>query len=135
MPEILRNAHYVVTVDPAAQLVRITRSALPSESPAQFEERWMEVSRALDRAGRNGLSLLVDLRAAAGRNDPEFEAAMQRLRPIVMRGFRRVAILVRTTVGALQIQRHLREDGIERMIGSDEAQLLDYLFSAPRRGR
>lgn len=95
----------------------------------------MEVSRALDRTGRTGLSLLVDLREAVGRNDPEFEAAMQRLKPIVMRGFRRVAILVRTTVGALQIHRHLREDGVERMIGSDEAQLLDYLSGAPRRGR
>ncbi|MGK3961890.1 hypothetical protein WMF38_53405 [Sorangium sp. So ce118] len=135
MPELLRNAHYVVTVDPVAQLARVTRSALPSESPAQFEERWMEVSRALDRTGRTGLCLLVDLRAAAGRNEPEFEAAMQRLKPIVMRGFRRVAILVRTTVGALQIHRHLREDGVERMIGSDEAQLLDYLSGAPRRGR
>ncbi|WP_437302302.1 hypothetical protein [Sorangium sp. So ce388] len=135
MPELLRNAHYVVTVDPVAQLARVTRSALPAESPAQFEERWMEVSRALDRTGRIGLSLLVDLRDAAGRNDPEFEAAMQRLKPIVMRGFRRVAILVRTTVGALQIHRHLREDGVERMIGSDEAQLLDYLSGAPRRGR
>ncbi|WP_437662406.1 hypothetical protein [Sorangium sp. So ce1182] len=135
MPEILRNAHYVVTLDPVAQLARVTRSALPSESPAQFEERWMEVSRALDQAGRSGLSLLVDLRAAVGRNDPEFEAAMLRLRPVVMRGFRRVGILVRTTVGALQIHRHLREDGVERMIGSDEAQLLDYLSGAPRRGR
>ncbi|WP_437923079.1 hypothetical protein WMF37_29095 [Sorangium sp. So ce291] len=135
MPELLRNAHYVVTDDPVAQLARVTRSALPSESPAQFEERWMEVSRALDQAGRSGRSLLVDLRAAVGRNDPEYEAAMQRLRPVVMRGFRRVAVLVRTTVGALQIHRHLREDGVERMIGSDEAQLLEYLSGAPRRGR
>ncbi|WP_437585320.1 hypothetical protein [Sorangium sp. So ce1000] len=135
MLEILRNAHYTVTVDPAVHLARVTRSAMPSESPEQFEERWMEVSRALDRVGRNGLCLLVDLRAAQGRNDLRFEAAMQRLRPIVMRGFRRVAMLVRTTAGALQIQRHFREDGIDRMIGSDEAQLLDYLRGAPPRGR
>lgn len=135
MLEILRNAHYTVTIDPAAQLARVTRSAVPSESAAQFEERWMEVSRALDRAGRNGLCLLVDLRAATGRNDPAFEAAMQRLRPAVMSGFRRIAILVRTTAGALQIQRHVREDGIERMIGSDETQLLNYLREASPRAR
>jgi hypothetical protein len=34
-----------------------------------------------------------------------------------------------------QIQRHVREDGIDRMIGSDEARLLDYLREAPARGR
>ncbi|KYF54757.1 hypothetical protein BE08_40975 [Sorangium cellulosum] len=135
MLEILRNAHYIVTVNPAVKLARITRSAVPSESVTQFEEGWMEVSRALDRAGRDGLSLLVDLRQAVGRNDPAFEAAMQRFRPIVMRGFRRVAILVRTPAGALQIQRHFREDGVERMIGCDEARLLEYLSEAPPRGR
>ncbi|WP_438013628.1 hypothetical protein WMF18_22115 [Sorangium sp. So ce315] len=135
MLEILRNAHYVVTVNPAVKLVRITRSAVPSESVAQFEEGWLEVSRALDRAGRDGLSLLVDLRQVVGRNDPAFEAAMQRVRRLVMRGFRRVAILVRTPAGALQIQRHVREDGVERMIGSDEARLLEYLSEAPPRGR
>ncbi|WP_437729824.1 hypothetical protein [Sorangium sp. So ce1335] len=135
MLEILRNAHYVVTVNPAVKLARIMRSAVPSESAAQFEEGWMEVSRALDRVGREGLCLLVDLRSAVGRNDPAFEAAMQRIRPVVMRGFRRVAVLVRTPAGALQIQRHVREDGVERMIGSDEARLLEYLAEAPPRSR
>ncbi|WP_434040852.1 hypothetical protein [Sorangium cellulosum] len=135
MLEILRNAHYVVVVNPAMKLARITRSAEPSESVAQFEEGWMEVSRALDRVGRDGLSLLVDLRSVVGRNDPAFEAAMQRFRPIVMRGFRRVAILVRTPAGALQIHRHFREDGVDRMIGSDEARLLEYLSEAPPRRR
>ncbi|WP_433926212.1 hypothetical protein AB3662_25125 [Sorangium cellulosum] len=135
MLEILRNAHYVVIVNPAMKLARVTRSAVPSESVAQFEEGWMEVSRALDRVGRDGLSLLVDLRSAVGRNDPAFEAAMLRIRPAVMRGFRRVAILVRTPAGALQIQRHFREDGVERMIGSDEARLLQYLSEAPPRSR
>ncbi len=127
MLELLRNAHMIVTVDPAAQLVRVTRTAARFSSPAQLEERWLEVSRVLDQAGRSGLSQLVDLRAASGRNEPEFEAVMLRVRPLVMRGFRRVAILVQSTTGALQIQRHVREDGIERMIGSDEDELLAYL--------
>ncbi|WP_437588640.1 hypothetical protein [Sorangium sp. So ce1000] len=135
MPEILRNIHFVITVNPAVQLVRVTRSAVPSESAMQFEAKWMEACRALDRAGRSGLSLLLDLRAAVGRNDPEYELAMQRVRPAVMRGFRRVAVLVQTPAGALQIHRHLREDGIERLIGSDEDRLLDYLLDAGPHGR
>jgi hypothetical protein len=135
MPEILRNTHFVVTVNPAIQLVRVTRSAVPSESAVQFEAKWMEVCVALDRAGRSGLSLLLDLRAAVGRNDPEYEEAMVRVRPAVMKGFRRVAVLVQTTAGSLQIHRHRRQDFIERLIGSDEAQLLDYLLGAGPHGR
>lgn len=135
MLELLRNAHHTVTIDPVLQIARVTRSPLPSESATQFEALWMEVGRALDRVDRHRLCLLIDLRAAAGRNDPQFEAAMQRIRPVVMGGFRRIAILVRTTAGALQIQRHVREDGIDRMIGSDEARLLEYLREAPARSR
>lgn len=135
MLEILHNAHHTVTIDPVLQIAWVTRSPMPSESAAQFEAMWMEVGRALDRVDRHRLCLLIDLRAAVGRNDPQFEAAMQRIRPVVMGGFRRIAILVRTTAGALQIQRHVREDGIDRMIGSDEARLLDYLREAPARVR
>jgi hypothetical protein len=88
------------------------------------------VSRVLDdarRAGRRQLAQLVDLRLAPGRNEPEFEKAMLRVRPLVMRGFSRIGILVQSTVGALQIKRHVREDGIERMVSSSESELLSYL--------
>jgi hypothetical protein len=124
---ILQNEHFTVDVDPTLKLARISRTAIPFASADQVASKWLEVSRALDRIGRRQLAQLVDLRAAPGRNEPEFEAAMLRVRPMVMRDFRRIGILVQSTVGAMQIKRHVREDGIERMISSSEAELLAYL--------
>lgn len=131
--EILQNEHFSVAVDPTLKLARVSRTAVPFSSADQVASKWLEVSRVLDRIGRRQLSQLVDLRAAPGRNEPEFEAAMLRVRPMVMREFRRIGILVQSTVGAMQIKRHVREDGIERMISSNEAELLAYLCSQDPR--
>lgn len=130
--EILRNEHFTVLIDSAQRLARVTRSALPFTSAEEVEQKWLEVSRALDRAGRHRLAQLVDLRAAPGRNEPEFEKAMMRVRPLVMQGFSRIGILVQSTVGALQIKRHVREDGIDRMVSSSESELLTYLCPTAR---
>ena len=51
----------------------------------------------------------------------------QRHRPGWVGGFRKVGVLVRSTVGVMQIQRHARSDGFERMISTDENELLTYL--------
>ncbi|WP_437680169.1 hypothetical protein [Sorangium sp. So ce131] len=135
MLELLRNDHFTVTVDAAAKLARITRTTEPFRSPEELEEKWLEVSRALVQRDRRELSLLVDVRASPGRNEPAYEAAMLRMRPVVMRGFRRVALLVSSQIGALQLLRHVREDGIDRMISHDEGALLAYLADAPPGSR
>ena len=70
-----------------------------------------------------------DLRAAPGRNDAEFEKLMDDLRPSWLRSFKKVGVLVKSTVGALQIRRYARTDGIERLISSDESVLYDHLLS------
>lgn len=133
MSVVFSSEHFTVDIERATQLARITRTTTPFASPEELAEKWLETSRAIDRFdpgrrhGRSKLSLLVDLRAAPGRNDPAFEEAMLRIRPVVMFGFRRLGILIKTPAGALQIQRHVREDGIERRIGSDEAALVTYL--------
>lgn len=129
--ELWRCPHMGVRIDRAAALVRIERTALAFTSPEEVESVWRESARVLDRERRPKLALLVDLRAAPGRNDPAFEAAMIRVRPLVMRDFRRTAILISTGAGLLQIKRHIREDGIERMVGSDEAELVAYLTERP----
>ncbi|MCY1076969.1 hypothetical protein [Archangium lansingense] len=38
-----------------------------------------------------------------------------------------VGVLVRSTAGQMQIQRHARHDGVPRMISKDEDELLKYL--------
>ncbi|WP_437635513.1 hypothetical protein [Sorangium sp. So ce854] len=135
MREVLRNAHFIVTVGHTAKLVRVTRTAHPFDSIEQIEQKCQEIIDAFALLDRSAMSLLLDIRAAPGRNDPRFESATLRLRTAAVRGFARVGVLVGTSAGALQVRRHVREDGFERMISDDEDELLAYLTAAPPRRR
>lgn len=64
---------------------------------------------------RVGRCYLSDLRAGPARDVPDFEQAIFKLMPRVHAGFVRSAVLVRMAVGALQIQRHARQDGFARL--------------------
>jgi hypothetical protein len=74
-------------------------------------------------------SLVVDLRAIVGRNDSAFETALAPLRRDLLRRFERTAVLVRTTIGRMQLQRYLASDGIEAVVFSDEAEALAWFSS------
>jgi hypothetical protein len=73
--------------------------------------------------------MLYDSRAPVGRNDPEFEQAMASLRPRIDHQFVRIGVLVRSAVGALQMRRWVSSDGIERITGTNEAELEEVLKS------
>ncbi|WP_437970560.1 hypothetical protein WMF04_15290 [Sorangium sp. So ce260] len=135
MPEVLRNAHFIVAVDPMAKVVRVTRTAEPFDSIAQIEQECLEITKALAPVDRSAMSLLLDIRAAPGRNDPTFEESTLRLRTAAVRGFGCVAVLVGTPAGALQVRRHSREDGVDRLISDNEDELLAYFAAAPPRHR
>lgn len=82
----------------------------------------------MDTLPRGLLGLLVDTRLAIGRSDDEFEVLMNELRPRMVGGFRRVAVLVKSAVGRLQVQRLGRADGISDrlLVTSDEAEALAF---------
>ncbi|XXT15964.1 hypothetical protein WME94_37530 [Sorangium sp. So ce429] len=124
---VWQNDHYTVLLDAALGIVWNVRSSRPFASLEELEAVKGALCHCLDGLGRSRYALLVDVRAAPGRNDPSFEAAMNRIRPRWLRGFRRVGVLVQSVVGAMQIQRYARQDGIERLITSDELALLEYL--------
>lgn len=118
-----------VGVDPLRGVVRVTRSAQRAPSIDAIVAAFDQAARGLERLDRARLRLLIDLRAAPGRNDPEFERAMASRRTELMRGFKAVAILVQTPVGELQIARITREDGSDAKVFSDEAKALAWLGS------
>lgn len=127
MREVLRTPYFVVTVDEEPALIRITRTGEAFASAKEAQSRWLEVSAALDQAGRQDRCLLTDLRLGPARNDPAFEAAVRSVVPKLHQGFRRNAVLVRLAVGVLQIRRHAREDGVERLVTDSEDAALVYL--------
>ena len=57
---------------------------------------------------RGKASLFLDLRVGPRRNDEEFDKLFERFLVDVCRDFFRVAVVVRTATGKLQIQRYAR---------------------------
>jgi hypothetical protein len=121
MADLLRNKHFVITRAPGSPMIEIKRTAEPFDTIDDMRAGFTEVNRALDEGGRISSNLLVDTRDAPPRNDPAFELAFEPLRVAMLGGFRRVAILVKTTAGRLQAERHTRKDGIEGQVFTDEA--------------
>jgi hypothetical protein len=125
--QVIRTAHFTVRAEGPPGIAITERSDLPYATLQELEDVMDELGDVLDELGRARYALLVDLRAATGRNDPAFETTMARLTPRWINGFRKVGVLVQTVIGQMQIQRYARQDGIERLISTDEAELLKYL--------
>ncbi|MFO0612563.1 MAG: hypothetical protein U0414_08255 [Polyangiaceae bacterium] len=137
--EHLRNNHFVVSHH--ARIVSVTRTALAFDTLEQMREKFLEVIALLDRLGREGASLLVDTSEAPARNDPAFEEAFEPVRVRLLKGFKRVAVLVKTPVGKLQAERHVRKDRTAAQTFNDRALAEAWLserdsappLSSPRR--
>jgi hypothetical protein len=95
-------------IDRARRLVRLTRTAevVPLE---QFAEIMAPISDPTMPERRAEYGLLLDMRLAPPRNDPRFELAVKEYLPRMFAGFGRIAILVKSAVGELQVQRTSRE--------------------------
>jgi sulfite reductase (NADPH) flavoprotein alpha-component len=88
-------------------LLRRTDQAVDSlEALREENDRVMAKMRPVHRHW----GIVVDMRAAPSRNDPEFEAAMQPLRTKVSEGYLRVALLVNSASGVLQVSRITRQE-------------------------
>jgi hypothetical protein len=131
---VLETPFYVVEVDGSGLIVRARRKDVDYPDVAAMESDLHAVCTVLDQVGRDRKKLLIDLRDGPRRNDPAFEEAMSRARPRLFRGFRGAAVLVKTAVGALQVKRHLREDGVGAEVFYEEQEALEYLRGQSVRG-
>jgi hypothetical protein len=109
MPVLVRSPHVVVTREPGESFIRIARTAEPIRSLTEVEAIERVLEDAAPKDARAMLGLLMDVREAPLRNDPEFERTIA---PRVARlgmGFARRAVLVRTAIGKLQVGRQSRD--------------------------
>lgn len=113
--------------DERRRLVRYTRTSLGFSSISELEETYKNLIQSTLRFDLRHLALLVDLREAPPRNDPAFEEAIARYRGPMMQGFARVAVLVKSAVGRLQVRRHAADDGVANLVTQDEDEALRYL--------
>lgn len=129
--EVFENKHWtLLRVRPQLILV-VRRTAAAYESVEEVTESFAELEAALSEYNRRHFSLLVDLRSAPQRNDPEYEKAASTEPAALAKDFVRVAVLVRTAAGKLQVGRHIRNSGAKMIPFNDEAEALEYL--QPRR--
>lgn len=127
MQELARNVHFRVKYDPKTGLVRMVRTSTPFDTNEQLFESHAPIVIALDAIGREGKTLLLDIRLAPPRNDPEFENALRPLLSRIVRGFLRVAVVTRTATGQLQVQRQVREAGDDIRVFMSEDDAIGYL--------
>lgn len=101
--------------DDSDAVLRLCRSEERIETLEQAAQVWGAVVGALRGLDRSKHVLLIDFREARGRNDAAFEQTVAPFRTETTRGFRRVAVLTKSTAGALQVQRLAKEDGVESL--------------------
>lgn len=113
---------FEVSVD--AEVVVVRRTGLRIEGMEVFVREFAELNRKIERLASmtNGLRVLVDLREAIGRNDSGFEAAVTPHRKRMFSAPWMAAVLVKTTVGAMQVRRHFEMDGVDVPVFADESE-------------
>jgi hypothetical protein len=100
-----------ITRDPVACVVRLTRTSKGHDSVADFDASTDAIVRALAPVDRPAHVLLLDPRLAPMRGGDDFDVAAQRFGRDVCGGFARVAVLVATQVGRLQVGRFQKDHG------------------------
>src|SRR2546430_15865351 len=124
-PHHFNGRFFVVDVDEAARLLRMTRRAAPFGSPEEMQRAHKEVLRQV--APFLEYRLLLDVRDGPSRSDPEYEKGIASLRKQIVVRFDRVAILVKSAIGGLHATRLARQDGVRVRVFQEEDLALDYL--------
>ena len=112
-----------------SKVIVLERSGVPTAG-ADINAVFDPAEQAIRAVRRDRYGLLIDVRAARGRNDAEFEKKFEPIRQSIQRGFRRVAILVVSPQGKLQAGRYAREDGLANSVFDDYAAALKWLEEA-----
>ncbi len=108
MEELVPSGHYKIKADPRSPIVHIIRTEEPFQTATEVTRALESAGRLLDELGRKGRSLLFDTRVAQFNNTEDFEDAIRRGQHHFTRGYQRIAFLVRTAVGSLQVKRMIQ---------------------------
>ncbi len=109
------------------KLVVARRTTARYETEQAVHDAYATMHREFERIGRADKRLLIDLRLATGRNDASSEAALAKHRRAHADGFERAAVLVGTVAGRMQVERLMREDGLDLRVFNEERPARLYL--------
>ncbi len=119
---------FALTWDASRRLARLTRKAQPFADIAEAQRLYAAVLAGRAKVPRAGVYLLIDQRLVTGNNAPEYERLVADFMPRLTAGVERIAFLVRSVIGKLQIERLRRDRGRgQAAVFLDEAEALAYL--------
>lgn len=125
--ELFSNCFVNASVDDSRRIALFTRSDRPFTHLEELHDAYGALVRISASLDRKSLGLLIDLRDAPARNDPAFEQAMSKYRGPMMQGYQRVALLVKTVTGKLQVSRHALEDRTAVLVTQDATEASAFL--------
>jgi hypothetical protein len=102
---LFKNDYFTLLCHEANYVVEVVRSRVGFPSAQDAAQAFAPLLLRLDDLGRQSYALLLDSRDATPNNDPAYEALYARFRNDLHRGFRKIAVLVRTSAGNLQATR------------------------------
>ena len=125
--EIYRNPYIVLRYDQGRRFLVVTR--LPEHYPSIeiLRETFAQLDAAMAHIFRPKTVLLIDSRRSPARNDATFEVEFGRLRKYFLRDLQKIATLVQTAVGVLQVARHMRLDEVSVGVFTDVGEALAHL--------
>lgn len=127
MQTLYVDSFALVTWDERPNVVRWTRTPTPFSSGKASIDSHVALRSAMQPALAARAALLFDVRMAPLRNDPEFdEIGKQYIDPLIAQ-FDKVAVLVATATGKLQLSRLKRERLLKIEVFNDEALAHSYL--------
>lgn len=120
---LLTSDLWTVKAQAEQQVVSLIRSSHRVSGAQEVTQSFNEIREALAERDVDGWGLLIDMRQAIPSQDPEIEDAFRRNRKVLKRRFSRLAILLRSATGVLQVQRMLKKapDDTIRVYNAPEA--------------
>ncbi len=130
--ELRTNAYVRLWLEQDRSLVQLVRTdVLLPHSRAGLVDFYEDLVASMSDIDRATHDLLVDSRLATGRNDEVFEEVQDRYRQPVFGGFRRIAVVLRTLAGQLQLIRYQRSRTAVRSAMFDSVEgALEFLDAA-----
>jgi hypothetical protein len=115
------------------EVLWFVRKPVPTGSAESAREGLVAMGQRIAELKVAPRTLVLDTRAAPGRNDDEFESSVVPLARRFSERFERTAILVATPIGRLQAQRLGRELAWSAVVFVDEAEAIAWSHSREKR--
>jgi hypothetical protein len=129
--QMAKTPYWILERDPGASYFRMRRTSKPLEASDDYSRDLEKVKPIFRAVNTSYLGLLVDVRDGPIRNDPDFENAARPYQELMLNAFGRVAILVKTPVGKMQMQRIVAVVAPKVPVFDDEQAALAFMSTKP----